>query len=160
LTISASGDLSVTFDAAGVFNANYRTVEIGLRSATGGGAAAMTGMVQWASNVLVIRRKYSSIGADGDGPDTFADQASTTLTDGDEPRRLFLHLQRVSNNWSLWYSIDAISWDRIGTTSSDSFTVAHIWLRAGGLSAFGGSAPDVPYYLSNNWIRLNRFFLG
>jgi hypothetical protein len=156
LTVSAAADIAVTFDASGVFMANYRHVEVGFAdSATLAGADGMTGILQWSTTPQIVRRKYTNIGSL-----TLTDQATVTLTDGDDPRRYFLHLQRVSNVWSLWYSIDGCSWDRVGSTTTDSFTISHIYVSIGGAASAGGSAPDPPFYLSNNWIRLNRFFLG
>jgi hypothetical protein len=156
LTVSASSDIAITFDASGIFNGNYRHVEMGFSdSATLSGADGMTGILQYSTNPQIIRRKYTNISAL-----TLTDQATVTLTDGDEPRRFFLHLQRVSNVWSLWYSVDGVAWNRAGGTTTDSFTISHIYISMGGAASAGGSAPNPPFYLANHWVRLNRFFLG
>lgn len=149
---SGSGDQSVTFDAAGVFAHNFRNIAVGfVSSATMAGAAAMLAVLHHSTVPQLIRRKYSNVGT---GAST--DQATISLAGSNEPRKFFLHLQRVSNVWSMWFSIDGVSWDRVQGTTTDSFAISHIYVSIDG----GGGSSDPPCYLANNWIRFNRFLLG
>lgn len=148
-----AGNFSITWDVSGVFNTNFRSVQVGVvDSATLAGADGMTGVVAHASGdggFTLRRRKYTDVGAA-----TFSDATIMPLGNVNDPRRLFLHLQRVSNSWSFWYSTDAVAWYRTGTPATDSFAFSHAFV------AFGGSA-TLPQQVSVaiNWIRFNRFFL-
>ncbi len=153
ITLPTAADIAVTFDAAGVFDADFKSVEVGFRTSGAAGSAAMSAILGHATNAKLIRRKYSNIGTS-----TFVDQATTTIGTVAEtfnlPHRYYLHLQRVSNGWELFYSIDGTSWCRVGAATTDSFTTAFAWIRMGGFSQ------NVPRYrLTNDWIRFNRFFL-
>lgn len=65
-----------------------------------------------------------------------------------------IHLQRVGNVWSAWYSLNGISFIRTGdSTITKSFTVATIVLQ------IQMSAQTMPCIYSADWIRYNwRFF--
>lgn len=148
-----AGNISITWDVSGVFNTNFRNIQVGVvDSATLAGADAMVGVVAHVAadgGFTIRRRKYTNVGSS-----TFTDATIVALGDVDEPRRLFLHLQRVSNSWSLWYSTDAVTWYRTGTPATDSFAFTHA------LVMFGGSSTlPQPVSLAINWIRFNRFFL-
>jgi hypothetical protein len=148
-TLDLSGNFSVTFDVSGVNDTNDRFVEVLCAdSATVAGADGMGAIFYGNTVPRVAMRYYTNIGTS-----TFTVPAERSLGDLDEPRRLFLHLQRVSGTWSLWYSNDGATWMRVGNTSAGAITVSHIFLR------MGAATVTQPGSLTVNWIRWNRFYL-
>lgn len=153
LALNTSADLSVTFDVGGVFDLDFKSVEVGFRSSTASNAAAMSCAIGHGTDLKMLRRKYTNIGTS-----SFTDQATETLITGTsgpkkDPRHYLLHLQRVADVWTAWYAARGCGWKRIGGTTTDNFAVTHLWVRIGGFGA------AVPYYLAMNFIRCNRFAL-
>lgn len=161
--VNPAANISVTFDASGAFATDFKSIECGLRTSAAASSAAMTGVIGHTTlnpgggninGLYVTRRKYTNIGTSTFTEQAFALQATFgPIGSVNMPFRFFFHLQRVSDSWSLWHSSDGVNWNRIQSTTTDSFTTAFLYLRMGG---FGATAP---YKLVNNWIRFNRFFL-
>lgn len=155
-TINMSSDISVTFDASGIFDADFKAFEVGFRQATGTSDDGITALIHnttiGGTNALyLIMRKYTNIQSG-----TFTELQSVNYassTDRQRAVKIYMHLQRVSNVWSAWYSADGVSWQRIGSTSTDSVSLTHAHIAVGGFGA------AVPYNITNNWIRYNRFFI-
>lgn len=146
---TSTGDLSLTCDPAGVFDQNFKLIEVGYRSSTATSAAAMVCSLGYSSGQKITMRKYTDIGAG-----TFTEPVSEAQSAPEDPKHLYLHLQRVSNVWSLWKGRTGSDWTRVtNNTSTDSFTVSHLWVRLAGFGAVN------PGSLALNWIRVNRFFL-
>lgn len=148
LTVDKTGDISLTFDTCGVWDLNFKVIEAGFReSNVAAGTQGIVGIMGFNATPVVVRRKYSNVGTN-----TFVDQS---LANASNHFRAFFHLQRVAGTWSMWTSVDCATWIKQGAGLVDAFSINYLWIR---MSGNGAAAATRPYDLSNDWLRLNRFF--
>lgn len=149
--LNLAADFSLTFDIA-LGSTQVATggplVGVGTRisalAASGGNLFCVT------ENGGITLRNYSNFGAG-----TFTVAGTFNMATGVQPLRMYLHLERHgANSWCIGYSLDGTTfkWSRGIAANGGVMTLLQILIKKDNVNA--------PNRGSNNWIRVNRFFLA
>jgi hypothetical protein len=130
-TYANAGNFSITAAVSQLNSTNFHNCALYISN---GGAVNVGVQLLYNSGVAVRSMKDS------------AQQTSVTLVPTSYPV-YHLHIQRVTNNWNIYYSHDCITWSQIGATVANTFTVADFSLTFG----VGGAAVKTRTAL--HWIR-------
>jgi hypothetical protein len=141
--VPGAGDFSVTMCSYGAWDTNNQNHLLALQDASG------NNIIRWVFyNAGGTVSHYCDINAG------FTTSLSNTNWQGGSPYvgRIFLHMQRVSGTYELYFSTHGYSWRRIHTVALAT-TVGKMWLFAGqnGVTTKARHAID---FVRANWLTL------